>query len=328
MIRLYHHRYRKHRNISDKIYDYIVILIQEKEMKAMALSNCNVTIDKSNRELIPHGIPMFPIACYNDDLNVISVPWHWHDEFEFIIMIEGTAQLHIENQSITLENGNAIFINSAILHSMEKVHDDPCRCHSLVFHARLIGGSVESVFWQKLINPIIQDTSLRYLYLDQSIQWQNEIIAYMSSAWQLIVDETIDFENETRYLLSKAFRLLNTHQQVMIPLSKQEQINAERTKIMLQFIEENYSSELTLKMIADSVSISKSACLRCFRQIINLTPIQYLIQYRIEKAAEALKNTNERVNEIAMNCGFSDISYFTKCFRELKGCTPLAYRSS
>lgn len=293
----------------------------------MALSNCNVTIDKTKRE-IPHGILMFPIACYDDDLNNISVPWHWHDEFEFIIMTVGSAIIHIENQSIPLSAGNAILINSSILHSIDKVHDNPCRCHSLVFHARLIG-SIESIFWQKLITPIMQDPSLRYLSFSQSIPWQNEIISYMSAAWQMIADETDDFENEARYLLSKAFRSINTHLQVINATpNKQEQLNAERTKIMIQYIEENYTRDLSLKMIADRASISKSACLRCFRQIINSTPIRYLIQYRVEKAAEALKNTNERVNKIAMDCGFSDISYFSKCFREIKGCTPLEYRNS
>lgn len=295
----------------------------------MALSSCNSTIDQSKRELISHGITMFPIACYDDDLNAMSVPWHWHDEFEFIILTEGTAQIHIENQIVSLESGNAIFINSTILHSIDKVHDHPCRCHSLVFHARLIGGSIESIFWQKLIKPIMQDSTYRFLCLNPSISWQNEIIENMSSAWQAIVDETEDFENETRYYLSKAFRSMNTHQQHINSLpNKQEQLNAERTKIMIQFIEENYFNELSLMMIAKSASISKSACLRCFRQIINSTPIQYLMQYRIEKAAEALKITNQKVNEIAMNCGFSDFSYFSKCFRESKGCTPLEYREA
>lgn len=175
----------------------------------------------------------------------------------------------------------------------------------------------------------MQDSTFRFLCLNPSISWQNEIIENMASAWQAIADEIEDFENEARYCLSKAFRSMNSHQQHIHSLpNKQEQLNAERTKIMIQFIEENYFSDITLQMIAESASISKSACLRCFRQIINITPIQYLMQYRIEKAVEALKNTNQKVNEIAMNCGFSDFSYFSKCFRELKGCTPLEYRKS
>lgn len=295
----------------------------------MALASCNVTTDKSQKELISHGITMFPIACYDDNLKSMTVPWHWHDEFEFIIMTEGTAQIHIENQVISLEQGNAIFINSAILHSIDRVQNNSCRCHSLVFHARLIGGSIESIFWQKLITPLMQNTSLRYLSLNQSIEWQDNIIKNMNKTWKIIAKETDDFENETRFYLSKAFHIMNVHLQSIpnVP-NKQEQLNAERTKQMIRYMEEYYYEDISLDMIALSASISKSACLRCFKQIINTTPIRYLLQFRIEKAADAIKNTNERINEIAINCGFSDISYFSKCFRDLKGCTPLEFRKS
>ncbi|MDD3278002.1 MAG: helix-turn-helix domain-containing protein [Lachnospiraceae bacterium] len=296
----------------------------------MSLSTCNVETDKFQKEIIPHGITMFPIACYDDDLTSMSVPWHWHDEFECIIITEGVAQVHIENQTISLTQGNALFINSTILHRVDKVIESPCRCHSLVFHARLIGGSVDSIFWQKLIAPLLQNTALRYLCLNQSISWQNSIIENMNTTWQIVVDEAEDFENETRFYLSKSFHLIHLHQQLtehILP-DKQEQVNSERIKTMIRYIEKNYQDEISLDMIACSASISKSACLRCFRQMINSTPIRYLIQYRIERAAEALQNSNEQVNVIAITCGFSDVSYFSKCFRELKGYAPLDYRKN
>lgn len=295
----------------------------------MALSDCNVTINNTQRELTPHGITMFPIACYDDDLHSMRVPWHWHDEFECIIMAEGTAQIHIEGETLPVKQGDAIFINSAILHSIEQSPNAPCSCHSLVFHARLVGGSVDSVFWQKLITPLIQDTAFRYLCLTPSISWQNTVIDNMAAAWRAIAEEIDDFENEARFYLSKSFRVINAHRQTAnIRPNKQEQLYAERTKTMICYIEENYLNDLSLEMIALSASVSKSACLRCFRQTINSTPIRYLMQYRIEKAAEALQATNEQVHVIAANCGFSDFSYFSKCFKELRGCTPLEYRKA
>ena len=95
---------------------------------------------------------------------------------------------------------------------------------------------------------------------------------------------------------------------------------------MLQYIQAHYSEELTLEQIAASAAVSKSMCLRYFRQIIDTTPIRYLLQYRIEKAAGLLLSTEKKVGEIATVCGFSDISYFTRRFREINGCTPLEYR--
>ena len=59
----------------------------------MALSICDSTTDLHQKELLHHREMTFPIACYEDDLNSIIVPWHWHDEWEFIYVEKGTAAL-------------------------------------------------------------------------------------------------------------------------------------------------------------------------------------------------------------------------------------------
>ena len=96
---------------------------------------------------------------------------------------------------------------------------------------------------------------------------------------------------------------------------------------MLRFIHANHSSELNTKRIADSVMISESECLRCFHTTINTTPIQYLKQYRIQQAAHLLVFSADKISDIAARCGFQDMSYFTKTFKQLKGCVPSEYRS-
>lgn len=295
----------------------------------MALMHCKVETDRHGKELLSHGMAMFPIACYDEDFSAHLVPWHWHDDFELIMITEGLAHIYVENSCVPLQQGDALLINCGMLHSVNCGMPENALCHSLVFHPRLIGGSIDSIFWQKLIDPIIQNKSLRYEYLDHSVSWQADVIADMSKAWSAFAEEPEDYENYIRYLLSKSFRMLNRNWQISAEkITKQECIAAERTKVMMQFIHDHYTEELSLEQIAGSAAISKSVCLRCFRQVIDTTPIHYVMQYRIERAADLLLTTEKRAHEIATACGFSDISYFTKCFRELKGCTPLEYKKS
>lgn len=295
----------------------------------MALSFCKVETDRYGKELTSHGMVMFPMACYDEDFSTHLVPWHWHDDFEFIIITAGCAHIHVEKTCISLHQGDAVLINSGVLHSVNCGIKENALCHSLVFHPRLIGGSVDSVFWQKLVYPLTQDKSFRYQYFDHRVSWQAEVIDDMSKAWSAFAHELDDYENYVRYLLSRAFRTLNLSRQTFSAnMTEQEYLSAERTKKMMQYVHEHYTEELTLEQIANSVAVSKSVCLRCFRQVIGTTPIRYVVEYRIEKAADLLITTKKRVNEIAILCGFSDISYFTKCFRELKGSTPLEYRNT
>ena len=60
--------------------------------------------------------------------------------------------------------------------------------------------------------------------------------------------------------------------------------------------------------------------------MIGTPPIQYLKLYRVQRAAELLASTDRKIQDIAGACGFQDMSYFTKTFRELKGVTPGEYR--
>ena len=164
--------------------------------------------------------------------------------------------------------------------------------------------------------------------LDSGTAWQREALACLQDAWQAVADEPPDYENEARYRLTTVLRLLGAQCEEGggVKVSQQEQIAAERMKQMLRFVEEHYAEELTVERIAACVALSESACLRSFRQLLGITPIQYVKQFRVEKAAELLRSTRLRTGEIGAECGFADGSYFIKTFRELKHCTPKEYR--
>lgn len=293
----------------------------------MALSPCNTKTNQLGRELVDHGTGLFPVACYHDNLIEADVPWHWHDEWEFIIVSKGTAIISAENIKYQVKQGEGFFINTGILHSAKPANNDICLFHSIVFHPRLVGGSIDSIFWHKYVNPLLINTSLKYIYLDGSENWHKKIIQVVESAWQNCVNEPFGYEFKVRASLSELIAsLINYHPIVSHKPSEKAIRTNERIKIMLQYIQENYYEQITIPILASQAMISESECLRCFKNTIGTPPIQYLKQFRIQKAAELLTLTSYKISKISELCGFQDVSYFVKSFREIKGKTPTEYR--
>lgn len=293
----------------------------------MAISPCNTTTDANGRELVKHGTTLFPIACYHDNLALETVPWHWHDELEAAIITEGTAVVAMSNRQYTIQQGCGFFINSGVLHGAWNIDTSACRFHSLVFHPRLVGGSIDSIFWQKYVEPLLTHPSLESFVLDPSVDWQQEGIHAIEAAWQSCFLEEPGYEFEIRSFLSHFIFLLNRHLPAAFPIpSRQNLLDAERIKVMLQYIHDHYADEITLSKIARHAMISESECLRCFQKNIGISPIQYVKQYRIQKASEMLSATDQKISDIGVLCGFSDISYFIKSFKKAKGRTPGEYR--
>lgn len=293
----------------------------------MMLSICNVRTNLSQKEITAHGSTTFPVACYEDDMELISVPIHWHEEFEFILAVEGRLTLHLGTEQLYLTEGSAVLINSGCLHFVETVKEGPSVLKSLVIHPKLIGGYKESCFWKNLIMPFSENSGLQYIVLDGSESWHDSAIRLMMDAWNAITCERYDFENDSRYFISRAFRLITDHGIDIREITVQNSNTIKRMKQLLQYIDEHYAEDITNQVLMEQISCSESVLLRSFKQTVGTSPMRYIKDYRIEKAASMLLSTSKKSCEIAMECGFNDFSYFTKVFRQKMGKTPVEYRN-
>lgn len=294
----------------------------------MALRVClPVSTDQHGRELAEHGTALFPAACYHDDLSEMEVSWHWHEELEILVIETGTARVSVNGIDHIVRRGEGFFVNTSALHGVWQEGEELCLLRSIVFHPRLVGGSVDSILWQKYLEPLLADTSRPCVHFAEVQEWEKAAVRAIREAWQICVSEADGFEFEVREQLSRLIFLLAKNRPVAERKPSEKTLrDGERIKIMLRYIQEHYSERLTLSKIARSADLSETECLRCFRSMIGSTPIQYVRQIRIQKAAELLASTDRKISDIGAECGFQEISYFAKTFRELKGCTPGEFR--
>ncbi|MEQ1885631.1 MAG: AraC family transcriptional regulator [Bryobacteraceae bacterium] len=95
---------------------------------------------------------------------------------------------------------------------------------------------------------------------------------------------------------------------------------------LVDFIESNLESDLSLEKMAAEVGISPLYLPRAFKSAFGQSPHQYVLSRRIERAKELLRNTNDPVVEIALSCGFSSQSHLANWFSRVVGATPATYR--
>jgi AraC-like DNA-binding protein len=93
------------------------------------------------------------------------------------------------------------------------------------------------------------------------------------------------------------------------------------------FIHANYYQNITIKQVCHFVGLEYSYLFRLFKAECNMSPKQYLIDYRLSKAASLLKETTMNVNNIAEAVGYEDRAAFSKAFSKRYGQPPRAYRS-
>ena len=101
---------------------------------------------------------------------------------------------------------------------------------------------------------------------------------------------------------------------------------AKRLKKILSYVEEHFSSRITVEDAASLCALSASRFMRIFREETGMSFVQYVNDYRLESAGEQLLSSSGTVTDIAFENGFENISYFIRLFQRKFGCPPSEYR--
>lgn len=289
-----------------------------------------LNIDSNQRELDTRGTPMFPCGRYFSDLghNVTSeIPWHWHKEIEVLVISSGSIRLLINGLEYILQKGEGAFINSNALHSMQISGSNGAIFNSFVFHTDLISGTAESVFEQRFIRPLVTCDSLSAIPLSPTIPWEEEALNCITEALLAFDSTSFAYELIVREKLAHLWYLIIQNKQSIIRCRNlNESLDAIRIKDMLRYVHQHFSEPLEVEQIAAVSNLSERECLRCFHKTIGISPIQYLLKYRISTAARLLTDTNASITEICAQTGFDSPSYFSKLFKRYMNTSPTVYR--
>lgn len=287
-------------------------------------------LDQNKREIIPSYSEDFPFVCMDASMDhFIGRGWHWHPAFEIDYVIEGALDFRTPEGTIHLKKGDMIFINSNVMHAAYSAEEGKrCRIYAVLFGNLFLSGMYGSLLEQKYISPILNCRNFTVLKISPDTPANIHMIEFFLQIVELAEKEETGYEFEVRSVLGRLWCIIlgETEEIRKIHRSK-NQIGTERLREMLKFIHENYMDKISVIDVSNIVNISERECNRCFKKYLNITPADYLRDYRVSMSVQMLMYSNESIWNISDACGFSSVSYFGKVFREKMGCTPREYRS-
>jgi AraC-like DNA-binding protein len=252
---------------------------------------------------------------------------HWHEELEFLMLKQGKASFRVGMKDYALQTGEAIFVNSGLLHSGSVLGDELCSFVAFVFHAKLFGSRSVDLVFDKYIDPLIHEQIQVPVHIRRTPGPGTDLLDLLEQIEQANREQRWTCEMETMSLLMVCLtKLLAMGGPAMLNSQSYNVYQIERLKLVVDYIERNFTDPIKLKQLAELARTNESYFCRFFKKMTNQSPIEYLNAYRLRRAAILLQQSDLKIMHVAMDVGFNSLGFFNRLFRQRFGCTPGEYR--
>ena len=256
-------------------------------------------------------------------LSRLSKDTHFHQEVELVYVMEGELRLYVMEREYHLKRGDICVINSNEEHRIE-TQGEITTAHLFITYSliRSVYNGVSSFFF---CNSTSED--------DERYEKLRELLNQLLKRKMFCEKEAEEEQHEYEYL-SVFYKVLGYLTSNFIKKAKtdagmsMQQKSQMRTLQINEYIMNNYNQPISLKSLADTLYLSEGYLSRYFKKIYNMSFSAYLRQVRLSHAMSELLYTDKAILQIALDNGFSSISFFNKVFKEEYGKSPSHIRNS
>lgn len=278
------------------------------------------------KEIIAHNEATFPFSIYNCEIPklFVEVSTHWHDEMEIIYIRKGSGIVTVDLESMVLQAPAAVFILPGQMHSIRQHAGHTMEYINIIFDPKILSSGNSNLFDQQYLDPLFRGQIRIPSFLVKEMECFDELI-------QLLQFFDAKLEKVPGYpllFLSQLYLLCYKLQQ-WFPYNNELAVKREaldRIKPVLSFVHQNYTEPIRICDAAARIDFSEGHFMRFFKEIMGVSFVTYLKDYRLTKAEEMIRNTNFSILEIAQENGFQNFSYFIRAFKDKYKKTPLKYR--
>ena len=272
--------------------------------------------------------------------------WQVADPSNIMLLItEGKCKIELAGQSAVVSEGDAVFIPAGQTYRRSPVDDSLCKMTYVHFKtesevmelenddaARLISMGISKADEQLLDGQktFVSPDPIIYLSLFNT-SLKSETLALCAEIEKNLKEYRYDNSLYITFVFCRFLSLISLELRRTIlsgDMDKELVRVPKKLKKAIWYIKQNESGKIDLDELCSFCNVSKSQLIRYFKDAFQKTPIQYVNEYKINRAREMLQSASELpIKNVCDALGFDDQHYFSRLFSKITGETPSAYKN-
>ncbi len=281
--------------------------------KSKTLEHPNLRHEKDR---ITDGLDIF-FWVFNDSSSYVAT--HWHAAIEVMYILEGEVDITVNGNTTALLPGDVFLVDSALPHSTKSLDGNKAVLIQLPY---------------PLLERYIPDISSRRFGFDTHTtdpRIRTKILQLTETIRQMQVVFEVKPDGEILRFNSLLFEFMfqiyhNFSVEAPDTDAKKEARTFDRLQNVLDYLDNNYASDITLNEIASVACFQKEYFCHFFKKNMGITYTRYLNDLRLSKIRKDLIDTDLPVKDILEKHGFTNYKLFRRMFNDTFGCTPGQYR--
>ena len=277
---------------------------------------------KTEFEIIqPNEGSSFRVLHHNVSADTFKWHYHYHPEYEIVCVFEGSGRRHVGNHLSNYEDGDLVLIGSNLPHG-------GFGYGSVDMHEEVVVQFTEDFMGNNFLSkPEMESIKMLFERAKQGLSFQGETKKYLSEKFRILLElsnfeRLIELLNILQYLAKSDEYIFLNQANIRYNFSLKDQ---ERLGRVYKYVEENYSQEIDIQTVAKICNLTIPAFCNYFKKNLNQTFTDFTNEYRINQACKMLLEGLEIV-DICYRCGFNNVSYFGRVFKQFKGTNPSQFR--
>lgn len=237
---------------------------------------------------------------------------HTHNCSEFFYILEGKGTFYIENKKHPVCSNDLVIVNPNILHTEASQKDSPMKYIVLGIEG------LELSFGK--------DEDVRNYCIVNFKNIRSQVLFFLQSMLTEFTEKPAGYDSMCQHYMDILILLLNRQLNFAPAPSSINKKTTRLCDLVRRYIDTHYWEPITLDLLSDISHFSKYHLVHTFTAEYGISPIQYLIDKRMEEGEKLLRTTDYSLAQISRFCGFSSPSYFSQIFKKEKKCSPSQFR--